>query len=76
MEYDANWQSRYADLIASPKQALSHVRPGQRVFVGTGCGEPVELATRSAAAVMRGDGDGEMKGMEWTSRWGNGSRSR
>jgi len=49
MEYDANWQSRYADLIASPKQALSNVRPGQRVFVGTGCGEPVELVSALTA---------------------------
>ena len=26
-----------------PKQAVAHVRPGQRVFIGTGCAEPVEL---------------------------------
>ena len=43
VEYDENWQERYADMIATPKAALSHVRSGQRVFVGTGCGEPMEL---------------------------------
>lgn len=49
MEYDVNWQSHYADMIATPKRALAHVRPGQRVFVGTGCGEPVELVSALTA---------------------------
>ena len=43
VEYDTNWQSRYKDMIAQPRNAVGSVRPGQRVFVGTGCGEPVEL---------------------------------
>ena len=43
MEIDHDWQTRYADFIATPRKALSHVRPGQRVFIGTGCGEPVTL---------------------------------
>lgn len=43
MQLDVNWKESYADMIATPKKALSHVRPGQRVFIGTGCGEPVEL---------------------------------
>ncbi len=43
MEIDHDWQTRYADFIATPRKALSHVRPGQRVFIGTGCGEPVAL---------------------------------
>ncbi len=43
VEYDTNWQSVYSDMIATPKKAVASVRPGQRVFVGTGCGEPVEL---------------------------------
>jgi len=30
-------------MIATPGQAVSHLRPGQRVFIGTGCGEPKEL---------------------------------
>ena len=41
--YDPNWQERYKDMIATPGQAVSHLRPGQRVFIGTGCGEPKEL---------------------------------
>ncbi len=43
MKYDNDWQEKYADLISTPKKALTHVKPGQRVFVGTGCGEPVSL---------------------------------
>ena len=43
MEYNKNWQEQYKDLLTTPKRALANVRPGQRVFIGTGCGEPVEL---------------------------------
>lgn len=43
MEYDSAWQEKFADFVATPKQALAKVKPGQRVFVGTGCGEPVAL---------------------------------
>jgi acyl-CoA hydrolase/GNAT superfamily N-acetyltransferase len=42
-EYDPNWLDKYKDMIATPGQAVSHLRPGQRVFIGTGCGEPKEL---------------------------------
>ncbi|MCK4426463.1 MAG: 4-hydroxybutyrate CoA-transferase, partial [Deltaproteobacteria bacterium] len=42
-EYDPNWQDKYKNMIATPGQAVSHLRPGQRVFIGTGCGEPKEL---------------------------------
>ena len=41
--YDPNWQDKYKNMIATPGQAVSHLRPGQRVFIGTGCGEPKEL---------------------------------
>jgi hypothetical protein len=30
-------------MIATPAQALSHLKSGQRVFIGTGCGAPQEL---------------------------------
>ena len=43
MEYNENWREQYKDLVTTPKRALANVRPGQRVFIGTGCGEPVEL---------------------------------
>ncbi|MBM9613991.1 GNAT family N-acetyltransferase [Desulfobulbus rhabdoformis] len=43
MEYEQNWQEKYNDMIATPDQALSHLKAGQRVFIGTGCGAPQEL---------------------------------
>jgi len=38
-----SWQSDYKNMIASAEEAISHVRPGQRVFIGTGCGQPQAL---------------------------------
>ena len=43
MKYVKDWQEIYSDMIATPAQALSHLKSGQRVFIGTGCGEPTEL---------------------------------
>ena len=43
VEYDKNWQETYRDLIMSPNKALSEVKSGNRVFLGTGCGEPIIL---------------------------------
>ena len=51
VEYDPNWQEKYADMISTPKKAVSLVRNGQRVFIGTGCGEPqllVDALTKRA----------------------------
>ncbi len=42
-EYDRDWQEKNRDLIASPKKAVARIKPGQRVFIGTACAEPVEL---------------------------------
>ena len=41
--YDPNWLEKYKDMILPPEQAVLSVRPGQRVFVGTGCAQPAEL---------------------------------
>ncbi len=43
MEFDSNWQERYKDMVSTPKKAVRHIRSGQRIFIGTGCGEPTEL---------------------------------
>ena len=43
MEYEKDWQELYSDMIATPTQALSHLKSGHRVFIGTGCGAPQEL---------------------------------
>lgn len=39
----ATWQEDYKNMIASPEEAIAHIRPGQRVFIGTGCAQPQEL---------------------------------
>jgi acyl-CoA hydrolase/GNAT superfamily N-acetyltransferase len=41
--YDLNWKQKYQSMIATPAQAVAKIRPGQRVFIGTGCAEPLEL---------------------------------
>ncbi|MBU0677179.1 MAG: GNAT family N-acetyltransferase [Verrucomicrobia bacterium] len=38
--YDPAWREKYADMIATSKQAVAKIRPGQRIFVGTGCAVP------------------------------------
>ncbi len=43
VEYDAEWQEKYRDMIMTPGKAMSHIKSGNRVFLGTGCGEPVVL---------------------------------
>jgi len=41
--YDPDWQEKYKPQIMNATAAVKRIRPGQRVFVGTGCGEPLEL---------------------------------
>ncbi|MEW6219753.1 MAG: GNAT family N-acetyltransferase [Thermodesulfobacteriota bacterium] len=40
---DPDWQERYRDMIMTTRRAVGLLKPGQRVFLGTGCGQPVEL---------------------------------
>lgn len=47
--YDGNWQSKYGSLIRTADEALGAIRPGQRIFIGTGCGQPQELVNALAA---------------------------
>lgn len=41
--WDPDWQEKYRSMIASPEEAVDHIMPGQRVFVGTGCAQPQAL---------------------------------
>ncbi len=43
MDYDSNWRDRYKEMVSTAKRAIKRVRSGNRVFIGTGCGEPTEL---------------------------------
>ena len=38
-----HWQERHAEKIATPDDAVAKVRPGNRVFIGSGAGEPQTL---------------------------------
>jgi acyl-CoA hydrolase/GNAT superfamily N-acetyltransferase len=41
--FDPNWREKFKAQILSAEEAVARIRPGQRVFVGTGCGEPLLL---------------------------------
>ncbi|MCB1127267.1 MAG: 4-hydroxybutyrate CoA-transferase, partial [Verrucomicrobiae bacterium] len=41
--YDANWQEKYRSSIVTADEAAKRIRPGQRIFIGTGCAEPLQL---------------------------------
>lgn len=47
--FDPNWKVRFADMVASPQEAVGKIKPGQRVFVGTGCGQPQALVKALSA---------------------------
>jgi acyl-CoA hydrolase/ribosomal protein S18 acetylase RimI-like enzyme len=46
------WQERFADRTVTAEEAVAVVRPGQRVFIGSGAGEPQTLVEALSA---RGD---------------------
>ena len=37
------WADSYVDKLCTAQQALKHIRPGQRVFIGSSCAEPQHL---------------------------------
>ena len=37
------WADKYIENKCSATEALSRIRPGQRVFIGSSCGEPQHL---------------------------------
>ncbi len=43
IQHSESWKKEYATKIETAHDAVSHIQPGQRVFVGTGCGQPGEL---------------------------------
>ena len=46
--YDPAWKDKYKTTIATAAEAVKRIRPGQRVFIGTGCGEPLDLVSALA----------------------------
>lgn len=43
--YDVDWKQKYGSMLMTAEEAVARIRPGQRVFVGTGCAEPLELVS-------------------------------
>jgi len=41
--FDPDWKQHYQSEILTAEEAVKRIRPGQRVFIGTACGEPLEL---------------------------------
>ena len=39
----AKWQERYADKVVTAAEAVKRIKPGNRVFFGSACGEPQVL---------------------------------
>ncbi len=47
-----NWQDRYPEKMVTASEAVKKIRPGDRVYLASGCGEPSVLL----AAVLTGSG--------------------
>ncbi len=44
-----DWQSRFRAMVVPASEAVKHVKPGDRVFVGTGCAQPLALVSAVVA---------------------------
>lgn len=40
---DFDWRSHFRAMVVTAAEAATHVKPGDRVFVGTGCAQPLEI---------------------------------
>ncbi len=47
--WDTHWKETCKDMLATPEEAVRAIKAGQRVFVGTGCGQPQNLVNALAA---------------------------
>jgi acyl-CoA hydrolase/GNAT superfamily N-acetyltransferase len=48
LSYDPDWQQKYQGMITTPEAAVTRIKPGERVFIGTACAEPLKLVTALA----------------------------
>ena len=55
---DPDWQEKYGVMVQTAAQAVKEIRPGQRVFVGSGCAQPQALVRALA------DRSGELSDIE------------
>lgn len=57
--WDHDWEAKYGEMVATAEEAVMRIKPGQRVFVGTGCAQPQKLV-RALAARSRDLADTEI----------------
>jgi acyl-CoA hydrolase/GNAT superfamily N-acetyltransferase len=43
LDYDPGWQERYENMVMTAEQAVMKISPGQRVFIGSGVAQPLNL---------------------------------
>lgn len=43
MNFDPEWKEKYKSMITTADDAVKCIKPGTRVFVGTGCATPIQL---------------------------------
>jgi len=48
MTQSAYWADRYIEKRCAAEQAIRRIRPGQRIFIGSSCGEPQHLVRQLA----------------------------
>ena len=53
MQKTSYWADSYVQKLTSAKKALQHIQPGQRVFIGSSCGEPQHLVQELSDASTR-----------------------
>jgi len=47
------WADKYIEKLTTAKKAIEHIRPGQRVYIGSSCGEPQHLVNELSNASAR-----------------------
>ncbi|MCF6246203.1 MAG: acetyl-CoA hydrolase, partial [Desulfobacula sp.] len=47
------WADSYVQKLTSAKKAMQHIQPGQRVFIGSSCGEPQHLVNELSETSIR-----------------------
>jgi acyl-CoA hydrolase/GNAT superfamily N-acetyltransferase len=53
MQKTIYWADSYTQKRTSADEALKHIKPGQRVFIGSSCGEPQHLVNALSSAAGR-----------------------
>jgi len=53
MSKSTYWADSYVEKLSSAKDALKGIRPGQRVFIGSSCGEPQHLVSELSQSSAR-----------------------